>query len=48
VAWRSFAQTGVQGVKILTLLGAFFLRSVAPVSQQDFWFTKLTLSASAL
>jgi hypothetical protein len=27
---------GVQGVKILILLGAFFLPSVAPVSQQEF------------
>jgi hypothetical protein len=26
----------------------FLLRSMAPVSQQDFWFTKLTLSASSL
>jgi hypothetical protein len=26
----------VQGVKVLILLGAFFLPSVAPASQQDF------------
>jgi hypothetical protein len=27
---------GVQGVKVLILLGALFLRSVAPAFQQDF------------
>jgi hypothetical protein len=35
---------GVQGVKVLVLLGVFFLPSVAPASQQDFWFMELTLS----
>jgi hypothetical protein len=39
---------GVQGVGVLLLLGGFFLPSVAPVSQQDFWFMELTLSASSL
>jgi hypothetical protein len=38
----------VQGVEVFILLGAFFLPSVAPASQQDFWFMELTLSASAL
>jgi hypothetical protein len=37
----------VQGVEVLILLGALFLPSVAPASQQDFWFTELMLSASA-
>jgi hypothetical protein len=32
----------------LLLLGGFFLSSVAPVSQQNFWFKDLMLSASAL
>jgi hypothetical protein len=32
----------------LILLGGFFLPSVAQVSQQNFWFTELLLSASAL
>jgi hypothetical protein len=39
---------GVQGVKVLILLGAFFQPSMAPVSQQDFLFTELTLSTSSL
>jgi hypothetical protein len=38
---------GVQCVKVLILFGALFLTRVAPVSQQDFWFTELMLSASA-
>jgi hypothetical protein len=38
----------VQGVKVLIVFGAFFLPSVAPVSQQDFLFMELMLSASAL
>jgi hypothetical protein len=46
-AWRSCVQLGVQGVRVLILLGVFFLPSVAPASQQDFWFMELTLSASA-
>jgi hypothetical protein len=37
---------GVQGVKFLILLGALFLPSVAPASQQGFGVTELTLSAS--
>jgi hypothetical protein len=37
-----------QGVEALIPLGAFFLPSVAPVSQQDFWFMELTLPASEL
>jgi hypothetical protein len=39
---------GVQGVKVLILLGAFFLPNVAPESRQDFSFMELMLSASAL
>jgi hypothetical protein len=39
---------GVQGVRILILLGGFFSAKWAPVSPQNFWFTELTLSASAL
>jgi hypothetical protein len=31
----------------LILFGALFLPNVATVSQQDFWFTELMLSASA-
>jgi hypothetical protein len=38
----------VQGFGVLLLLGGFFLRIVAPVCQQNFWFTKCTLSASSL
>jgi hypothetical protein len=38
---------GVQGVEVLILLGALFVASVAPASQQDFWFTEL-ISAFAL
>jgi hypothetical protein len=36
VAWRSFLWLGVQGVRVLLILGGFFLPSVAPASQQDF------------
>jgi hypothetical protein len=39
---------GVQCVESLTALGDFCLPSVAPVSQLNFWFMELTLSASAL
>jgi hypothetical protein len=39
---------GVEGVRVLFLLGGFFLPSVAPASQQDFWFMALTLSTSSL
>jgi hypothetical protein len=38
---------GVQGAKVLVLLGAFFLPNVVPASQQGFLFIELTLSASA-
>jgi hypothetical protein len=40
VLWCGEALYGlwVQGVKVLILFGALFLPSVAPVSQQDFWF----------
>jgi hypothetical protein len=49
MAWRSFVWAGVQGVDdVLILLGVFFLPSVAPVSQQDFLFMELKLSASSL
>jgi hypothetical protein len=37
---------GLQVVKALIPLGAFFLPSVAPSSQQGFWFTEFMLSAS--
>jgi hypothetical protein len=36
MAQRSMYRLGVQGVKVLILLGAFFLPSVAPASQQNF------------
>jgi hypothetical protein len=38
VMWygETFHRLGVQGVEVLILLGALFLPSVAPVSQQDF------------
>jgi hypothetical protein len=38
VTWHGevLYRLGVQGVEVLILLGAFFLPSVAPVSQQDF------------
>jgi hypothetical protein len=38
VAWHgeAFDRLGVQGVEVLSLLGALFLPSVAPVSQQGF------------
>jgi hypothetical protein len=39
---------GVWGVRVLLLLGFFFLLSVATVSQQHFLFTELMLSASSL
>jgi hypothetical protein len=48
VMWygEAFHGLGIQGVKVLTLLGAVFLPSVAPASQQGFGVTELTLSAS--
>jgi hypothetical protein len=38
IIWHREAlyRLGVQGVKVLILLGALFLPSVAPASQQDF------------
>jgi hypothetical protein len=50
VTWHGEAlyRLEVQGVGILLILGGFFLPSVAPVSQQDFLFTELMLSASSL
>jgi hypothetical protein len=49
VMWRveAFHGLGVQGVKVSILLGAFFLPSVAPASQQGFGVMELMLSASA-
>jgi hypothetical protein len=49
VMWcgEAFYGLGVQGVEVLILLGALFLPSVAPVSQQGFGVTELTLSGSA-
>jgi hypothetical protein len=43
---EAFYGLGFQDVKVLIFLGALFLPSVAPSSQQDFWFMELTLSAS--
>jgi hypothetical protein len=48
MVWRSFVQTGVQGVGVLFLLGVFFLPRVAPGSQQKFSLMEFTLSASSL
>jgi hypothetical protein len=39
---------GFGGVRVLPLLGDFFLPGVSPASQQDFCFTELKLSASSL
>jgi hypothetical protein len=46
MVWRSFVQAGGTEWEALIPLGAFFCQ-VAPASQQNFWFTQLTLSASA-
>jgi hypothetical protein len=48
VMWHgeAFHGLGVQGIKVLILLGALFLPSVAPASQQCFRFLELTLSAA--
>jgi hypothetical protein len=48
VMWHgeAFHGLGVQSVEILILLGALFLPSVTPASQQYFWFVELILSAS--
>jgi hypothetical protein len=49
VTWcgKALDGLGVQSVHILILLGASFLPSVAPASQQNFLFTEVTLSAFA-
>jgi hypothetical protein len=49
VTWcgEAFHLLGVQCFKDLILLGALFLPSVVPVSQQVYWFMELILSASA-
>jgi hypothetical protein len=39
---------GDSGCRVLLLLGGSFLPSVAPASQQDFWFMEFTLSVSTL
>jgi hypothetical protein len=45
VTWHeeAFNRLGVQGVEVLILLGALFLSSVAPVSQQYFSFQSTLL-----
>jgi hypothetical protein len=49
VLWHGevFYRLGVQGVKVLILLGALFLPNVAPVFQQDFGVWELMLPGSA-
>jgi hypothetical protein len=47
MVWRAFHRLRVQGVEALILLGALYLPSVAPASQQDFGVTELMLSGSA-
>jgi hypothetical protein len=44
---KLFYGLGVQGVKVLILLSALFMPSVAPASLQGFGATELTLSDSA-
>jgi hypothetical protein len=44
---EAFYRLGVQGVKVLILLGALFPPSVAPASQQGFGVKELMLSGSA-
>jgi hypothetical protein len=44
---EAFYRLGVQGVEVLIPLGALFLPSVAPASQQDSGVMELTLSGSA-
>jgi hypothetical protein len=44
---ETFYRLGVQGFKVLILLGALFLPSMAPASQQGFGVMELTLSGSA-
>jgi hypothetical protein len=48
VVWRSFVQAGGLGCQSFAYSWCFFLPIVAHDSQQDFWFTELTLSASSL
>jgi hypothetical protein len=43
---EAFYRLGAQGIEVLIFLSALYLPSVAPVSQQDFWFTECTLCAS--
>jgi hypothetical protein len=45
VAWRNFLWARGSGCQSFILLGALFPLSVAPASQQGFWFMELTLSA---
>jgi hypothetical protein len=49
LTWHGEALYGlwVQGVRVLILLGSFFLPSVLPESQQYFLFMELMLFASA-
>jgi hypothetical protein len=48
VIWHreAFHGLGIQSVKVLILVGALFLPSVTPESQQGFGVTELTLSGS--
>jgi hypothetical protein len=50
VMWCGEALSGlrVRGVRVLLILGSFFLPSVAPESQQEFSFMELMLFASSL
>jgi hypothetical protein len=48
MAWRRFVWAGGSGCQSFDSSWWFFLPSVAPASQQNFWFTELMLSASAL
>jgi hypothetical protein len=47
MAWRSFVQPGGSGYQSFDS-SLILQSSVAPTSQQNFWFMELTLSASAL
>jgi hypothetical protein len=48
ITWHGevFCGLGVQGVKVLILLGALLPPSVSPASQKGFFFMELTLSSS--
>jgi hypothetical protein len=46
VAWRNFPWARGSSVKVLILLAAFYVSSVAPVSQPGFGVTEFMLSAS--